>query len=1640
MERYLEKKDIVFADTEVSVIGKEVFDIGAIRTGTPVYSINGMKFRSKRMAEFESFVKGATYICGHNIIDFDMQYIEQSVKDAGIHSVIDTLYLSALLFPQKPYHKLLKDDKLQVDELNNPLNDSLKAMELFLDEVSAFQRLKSSMKQIYYALLGDRPQFRDFFKYVDFEEKINNPVALICEEFAGKICENANISVVISKYPIELAYCLAVISAGDKESIIPYWVQKQFPKVQVVQSYLRGVPCKLGCKYCKENFNIHAQLKKKFGYDSFRTYNGEPLQERAAQAAVEGKSLLAIFPTGGGKSITFQIPALIAAESMAGLTVVISPLQSLMKDQVDNLYELGITDAVTINGLLNNVERADALERIENGKASLLYISPESLRSKTIERLLLGRNVVRFVIDEAHCFSSWGQDFRVDYLYIGEFIAKLQEKKQMHIPVSCFTATAKQKVISDIREYFKKTLNVELELFTTNATRTNLRYEVLYRKDDTEKYLTLRSLIEQKECPTIVYVSRTKKTMDIAEKLQKDGFNARAFHGKMSSDEKIANQEAFIQGQVQIIVATSAFGMGVDKKDVKLVVHFDISDSLENYVQEAGRAGRDQSIHAECYVLFNEGDLDKHFILLNQTKLSIGEIQQVWKGIKELTRDRSRVCCSALEIARRAGWDENTVDIETKVRTAIAALENTGYIKRGQNCPRIYANSIQVKTAQEAIECINKSNKMDVKQKENATRIIKKLISSRSRSKAADGEAEARVDYIAEHLAIEKREVIETIDVMREEGLLADDNDMSAFIEVSSVRTNAKNSVLNRFLRLEEFLLSKLVNSGYRVPYKVLNEEAINQGIRTSTVSNIKLLLNFWIIKGYIQKPEGEISNSIFLIPTEEVERLNRRYKKRVQVAKFVEQLFIARAREKMERKSQEWGSYVTISFSIQELKRMYLKSDRQLDMFSAGKEAEEELELRELEEVLLYLTKIGAYRLEGGFLVLYNAMEITRLVMDNKIRYKQEDYRYLKDFYENRTQQIHIVGEYANMMVKDYSAALTFVNDYFQMDYKLFLTKYFKGARLSEIDRNITPLKYQQLFENLSQRQAEIISDDVSKAIVVAAGPGSGKTKILVHKLASLMLLEDVKHEQLLMLTFSRAAATEFKIRLQKLIGNAAYYVEIKTFHSYCFDLLGKIGSLEHSENVVKDATQMIQSGEVELDRITKSVLVLDEAQDMDKDEFGLTKALMERNEDLRVIAVGDDDQNIYEFRGSDSKHLVELLASPDAKKYELVDNYRSSQRVVGFANEFVKLIPNRIKGEEIKAIKEEMGGVMAINVKTSLEMSVIKVIQQTWKKEDDKTTAVLTTTNEQAYLVVSLLKQRGIKARLIQSVEGFSLLTMAEFRFFLAQFESSTPIISEEKWRQAWEELKLTFARSSNLEQCLNLLLQFEHEYRKMYYTDLEAFLGEARFEDFYSCKNGEVCVATIHKSKGREFDNVYMLLSAYTRMTEQQMRSVYVGMTRSKTNLYILYKGDCFESIKRSSYSKQVKWGIDTTIYPEPEEIELSLSLRDVWLEAYATKDGNVFIEELQSGDALLVSEIQKGDRDTLIFRAKIRGQWENVAYASKNFYKEYYKHKQKGYSLNGARVQFVVKWRNKDSNKEFDVVLPVLAIKKKRNNIN
>lgn len=1597
-------ESIVFFDLEVIPGHQKIADFGAINERNGFVHSNSLK-------DFKAFLPKNGFLCGHNIIQHDLKYLNQADPNFEIenYSIIDTLHLSPLLFPANPYHRLIKNDKLQTDELNNPLNDAKASRELFYDEVNAFNALPDSIKQIYATLLSGQIEFAGFFQYMEMVADYNQSgiIDVINSEFEGLICASALTADFIEKHPIAFCYCLAIVSVADLRSISPAWVLNNYPEVNSLIQQLRNTPCDGVCTYCDGSFNAIDGLKRYFGYEAFRKFDGIDLQQEAVTAAIKNESLMVVFPTGGGKSLTFQVPALMAGEATRGLTVIISPLQSLMKDQVDNLESRGITAAVTINGLLDPIERSKSFERIESGTASVLYISPESLRSKSIERLILSRTVVRFVIDEAHCFSSWGHDFRVDYLYIGDFIRNIQLKKHLKnpIPVSCFTATARKKVIADIRQYFREKLKLELRLFKASSSRTNLHYKVFPGKDPDEKYEKVRELLDIHQCPTIIYVSRTKTTHQLSERLNSDGFVARPFHGKLDSKVKTENQNAFIKGEVDIIIATSAFGMGVDKGDVGVVIHFDISNSLENYVQEAGRAGRDQTMLADCYILFNEEDLNKHFLLHNQTKLSIKEIQQVWRAIKEFTRYNPSVTQSALEIARKAGWDDQVPEIETRVTTAIAALEDAGYLERGQNIPRIYASSILTNNANDAILKINQSNLFNSGQKVDAIRIIRKLFSAKSKNTATEDEAESRIDYLSDRLGIKKGDVLKSVALLREAGILSDHKDLSAFIQKKEGAYKSLK-LLESFAQIERFLMEQIGEEETQINIKEINELAKEAGLKSPGSQKIKLLLNFWSIKNIAKRKVHNYSKNHFSVKLSEAKStLVEKQRKRHELSKVALEKLFAKIHKESDLSQEE----ILVEFSVMEIKKSFEQSS---GLFSRSASVEE------VEDTLFYLSKIGAIKIEGGFLIVYNRLTVNRLEKNNKIQYKGEDYQNLETHYQNKVKQIHIVGEYAKKMMTNNGAALRFADDYFQMDYHNFESKYFPGRQHS-LKRNMTDEKFKKLFGLLSEEQHAIIDDDQSPKSVVVAGPGSGKTMVLVHKLASILMLEDVKHEQLLMLTFSRAAATEFKMRLIELVGNIALRVEIKTFHAYCFDLLDKRGTIDKSSNVIADAVEGIETKTIEFSKITKSVLVIDEAQDMTKDEFALVKTLMRVNDGIRIIAVGDDDQNIYGFRGSDNQYFRDFALGEASKQYELLTNYRSKKNIVDFNNQFLTTIDQRMKSASLIPNISEAGQLKIVSYQSN--NLAVPLVEDLLSSKPTGTSAILTLRNEDVQQIAWLLKKRGVHPKIVQSDEGFSLFDLYELRTFLQNLgnRSKSPVIDKDQWNNAKIKFAQKFKTSSNYELCKEILSNFQRVNPLVkYWSDLEIYIRESKIEDFMSGAEGKVYVSTIHKAKGKEFDNVSIMLEGFHPKNDEDKRLLYVAMTRAKSNLFVHYNSTFLNHIIAGNMQLSIEKGT----FAKANHISIQLGHKDVNLGYFKFIQHR--ITSMISGQQLRINkEGLCNQKDELVLKF------------SEAFCKKLSIMCEKQYKLTEANLNFIVYWKGKnDDDQEVKILLPTLIFEK------
>lgn len=317
---------------------------------------------------------------------------------------------------------------------------------------------------------------------------------------------------------------------------------------------------------------IHDILKRYWGYDSFR-----PRQEEIIMSVLDGRDTLGLLPTGGGKSLTFQVPAMV----FEGITVVVTPLISLMKDQVDNLRAAGIR-AVCLHSGLSRAEHRLALDRCRLGKAKLMYVSPEKLQSATFIDQLRSMDVSFLVVDEAHCISQWGYDFRPSYLKIS-----LIRELFPDIPVLALTASATPVVVDEIMDKlgFK-----ERNVYARSFSRDNLSYIV---RNDFDKERRLISVLTNTAGSAIVYVRSRRRTREIADMLVRNGISADYYHAGLDATEKNEKQNSWKTDGVRVMVATNAFGMGIDKPDVRTVVHYDIPSSLEEYYQEAGRAGRD---------------------------------------------------------------------------------------------------------------------------------------------------------------------------------------------------------------------------------------------------------------------------------------------------------------------------------------------------------------------------------------------------------------------------------------------------------------------------------------------------------------------------------------------------------------------------------------------------------------------------------------------------------------------------------------------------------------------------------------------------------------------------------------------------------------------------------------------------------------------------------------------------------------------------------------------------------------------------------------------------------------------------------------------------------------------------------------
>ncbi|MFO1420756.1 MAG: RecQ family ATP-dependent DNA helicase [Candidatus Competibacteraceae bacterium] len=1308
-------------DLEVGVRDARIHRFAAVRgdTGQPfVFRTGNM---TAALARLDDFAEGCSFLLGHNLIAFDAPHLAAAKPDLRLLGLpmVDTLRLNPLAFPRNPYHHLVKhyqDGQLKRGRLNDPELDARLTLAVFHDQHTALwssNQTTPELPLVWHWLTtvtdGSASGLNAFFMALRRQPRPSAAEARATIErlLRGCACSTRRREIVAEaeQHGWALAYALAWLSVSGGNSVMPPWVRHQFPETGLLVRQLRDTACDdPACAWCRERHDARKELIRWFGFAEFRPEpadnDGRPLQQAIVEAAMRGEHVLGILPTGTGKSLCYQIPALSRYDKTGALTVVISPLVALMIDQVAGLEKYGITSCAAINGLLSMPERADALDRVRLGDASILILSPEQLRNRAVRRVLAQREIGAWVLDEAHCISKWGQDFRPDYRYVGRFIREKAGGAPAP-PLLCLTATAKPDVVADIAGYFRDKLGIRLAIFDGGASRANLDF-VVVPTTPAEKFAHIHQMLEADLPPdtpggAIVYCATRKQTEAVAVFLREKGLAAEHFHSGLQPETKKSVQVRFIGGELRVIVATNAFGMGIDKPDVRLVIHADIPGSLENYLQEAGRAGRDRHA-ARCVLLYTPEDVERQFGMSARSRLTQREIQAILKSLRNLDRKKrlgGEVVATAGEILAEdedAAFARDSATDDTRVRTAIAWLEEATLLTREENQVQVFPSSLRVSSTEEAQRKLDKTP-MVSEYRDQLLSLVGALI-------AADADQGISTDELMGLSGLSAAKIRAALYDLERLGIASNDTALTAFVHAGVERSSRKR--LDDAVGLEMALLDQLRQMAPDLgkgEASVLHLRHATQCLKDAGQTNV-LPEKLWRIAKSLsldgRNEDGGLGSlQLHRLDAETVRvTLQREWSKVAQTA----QLRRAAARRLLEHllgclPSGTRGTDLLAETTLGKLLTV-IEADLSL-------KAEMKYPPKLLDRALLWLHEQEVIRLNKGLAVFRPAMTIR--LDQGKRGFAKADFEPLKLHYDEQVVQIHVMAEYVQRGLKAMAEALRLAIDYFRLQREEFLSRWLP-EREKELGRQTTPESWRAIVESLGNSvQQRIVTDDREQAnVLVLAGPGSGKTRVLAHRIAYLVRVRRENPRGILALAYNRHAAVEIRRRLADLIGDDARGITVLTCHALAMRLAGVSFAgrttfmddasfkavLRQAIALLKGAGLPPEEADQQRERLLAGFrwILVDEYQDIGPDQYELISALAGRtlhDEDGRIslFAVGDDDQNIYAFDGASVEFIRRFEADYTAKPVYLIENYRSTAHIIAAANCLIDPARNRMK-----------------------------------------------------------------------------------------------------------------------------------------------------------------------------------------------------------------------------------------------------------------------------------------------------------------------------------------------------------------------
>jgi len=1613
----------VSIDLEVDPEKAKIFALAAVVQDPDAPKVVAKNNIEAALAKLDAFCQGFDHVIGHNILRHDLPHLAAvsprfvALADAPI----DTLWLNPLAFPRNPYHHLVKhyqDGRLQTGHVNDPEFDARLVFEVLENQIGAFADLNRKSPDAlaaYHFLCCRSPQSGGFDQlFADIRgcakpgtEEARGAIKRLLD---GSACSSmlagtlARLDDTSLGWP--MAYALSWISVAGGDSVMPPWVRAQFSDAARIVRKLRDNNCgDDGCSYCHTNNDPKMALDRWFGFEDFRPEPadefGRPLQEVIVSSAMKGESLLGILPTGTGKSICYQIPALSRFDKTGALTVVISPLVALMADQVQGMARAGIASAVTVNGLLSLPERHDALDKVRLGDAAILLISPEQLRSVSVRSVLAQREVGLWVLDEAHCVSKWGHDFRPDYRYIGRFIKETSGDEIA--PVLCLTATAKPDVVQDICAHFQERLGLELTQVDGGASRSNLSFEVL----PTQRSTKLADILDALEANlpddgasgAVVYCATRSATERVAEFLKQQGLAADYYHAKRSADEKREIQEAFRVGDLRVISATNAFGMGIDKPDIRLVVHGDVPGSLENYLQEAGRAGRDRD-PAQCVLLFNTEDVDRQFSLSARSRLARHEISAILKAVHRLdnrTRKSGEVVATPGEIVKEEKDQEFQRDKDTddtRVKTAVAWLEESKLLSREENRVQVFPASLLVRDLEHAKTILDQAEITEARRLKLLD-IVRHIIN-------APKEEGISTDVLSGASGLPGPALRKALTDLEALGIANDDTNITIFVHVGvEDRSRVR---LEEASRLEADLISQLreeapdAEDGEPSPF---NLAATCQLLRDRGHGSVRPDIVEGLLRGMAQDGrdmEGGRGNlhvrrasrgSLFV-------RLQRSWsvvEKTAEIRRQGAERLLSHLTDKVPKGVR--GKDIAVETTLGDL----LAAINGDAMLRGAVNDPNKL----MDRALLWLHEQQVVTLGKGLSVFRPA--ITLHLNPKGGNFTVQNFVPLEEHYTEQTIQTHVMAVYAEKGLERIDEAERLAQDYFELNGDAFMRRWMPG-RGTEFRRQATGQAWTSIVDSLGNTtQEQIVKDDREQTnVLVLAGPGSGKTRVLVHRIAYLVKIKREDPNGILVLAYNRHAAAEIRERLRGLIGDEARFVTVSTIHALAMRLVGasfagNAGSERQDfDTLLMDAVRLLRGDGLDkaaAESLRETLvqgyrwLLVDEYQDVGPEEYALISAVAGRSlddPDLRIslFAVGDDDQNIYSFAGASVRHIRQFEQDYSAKPVFLTDNYRSAGNIISAANAVIEHAVDRMKvghditvdearrknpsGGEMAAIDPvAQGRVQILECPSGNDAQAMAALDElvrvsrlipdwTWSKA-----AIISRDWRKLVPVRDYAEALGIPVEIaneqlpglwrMREMQKF-IGTLREDRgqlFSVADLTNKLNSIPGSRW-------------TNRIGEGVGILAR-EIDGRSLPSEDIIEWFAEWAGETWGEQRG--LKLLTAHRAKGLEFDDVVILDGGWERPSRNEdqdapRRLFYVAMTRARRNLIVM-SNDNHEYLPTQSpeiISRTVKPNLGS--FPGPRRYFQSAEARMVDLSFAGRQRHNhpvlVATSEARIGDAL------------------------------------------------------------------------------------